>query len=138
MKKTILSMCVMRIVSYGVLFFLSCFAVMANDDDGAGEETSTPSLTPAKKESVDDSLSVMKKQCQDSIKAAKAKNPDSKTSKRIDEASDLLSSASESDVSREAKIASYACCVMKSIGNYRCFVSSVKEQVKNKLSKLFE
>lgn len=126
----------MKIFSYGLMIFLSCVNCYASGESDE-VETDSPAASSVKKEE-DVSLKIMQEQCKNAIKTAKAKKPDGKTSKRLDEASDLLANASDSDVSREAKIASCACCIMKTMGNYRCSVSSIKEQVKNKLSQLFE
>lgn len=126
----------MKIFSYGFVILLFC-AICYASDKGDEAETDSPIASSIKKEE-DVSLKIMQEQCTTAIKAAKAKKPDNKTTKRLDEASDLLAKASDPDVSREAKIASCACCVMRAMGNYRCSVSSIKEQVKNKLSQLFE
>ena len=127
----------MKIFSYGLVIFLSCVAVVASDENEEENKDSASQSSSIKKEE-DVSLKVMQEQCKNAIKSAKAKKPDSKTLKRLDEASDLLASSSDADVPREAKIASCACCIMKTMGNYRCSVSTIKEQVKNKLSQLFE
>ncbi len=127
----------MKIFTYGLVFFLSCIDIRASDETPQAD-TSEPSKSFSEKEMTDVLLARMKEQCVNAIKIAKAKKPDAKAAKRIDEASDFLTNLNDSDVSREAKIASFACCVMKTMGNYRCSVSTIKEQVKNKLSQFFE